>query len=125
MEKRDHSEVAMQSRAYTNLYNSRPELRGRVFAINNNSQNAIKGALNKAMGVLPGVADMAFIGFNGLIVWIEWKTQTGTQSKQQKEWEQKVTEMGHIYVIVRSEEEFLAVINKYDTEHKIHAQHAN
>lgn len=114
MEKRDHSEVAMQSRAYTNLWNSRPDLRGRVFAINNNSQNAIKGALNKAMGVLPGVADMAFVCNSGLIVWIEWKTPVGDQSPQQKEWEHTVTTLGHIYVIVRSEQEFLQIIHRYE-----------
>jgi len=111
---RDHSEVAIQSKAYVNLWNKRPELRGRVFAINNNSQNAIKGALNKSMGVLPGVADMAFIRPNGAILWIEWKTPTGSQSKQQIEWQQTVTQLGHEYVVVRSEQEFLSVIEKYN-----------
>lgn len=111
---RDHSEVAIQSKAYVNLWNNRPELRGRVFAINNNSQNAIKGALNKSMGVLPGVADMAFIRNNGHILWIEWKTPTGSQSKQQIEWELTVTSLGHEYVIVRNEQEFLSVIEKYN-----------
>jgi len=111
---RDHSEVAIQSRAYVNLWNKRPELRGRVFAINNNSQNSIKGALNKSMGVLPGVADMAFIRPNGKILWIEWKTPTGSQSKQQLEWQQIVSQLGHEYVVVRSEQEFLSVIEKYN-----------
>lgn len=119
MEKRDYSEVAMQSRAYTNLWNSRPDLRGRIFAINNNSQNAIKGALNKAMGVLPGVSDMAFVCDSGLIVWIEWKTATGDQSNQQKEWELTVTHLGHVYVIVRSEKEFLDIIHRYEGERAV------
>ncbi|MCZ4244940.1 hypothetical protein [Pedobacter punctiformis] len=114
MEFRDQSEVAIQSKAYVNLWNNRPDLRGRVFAINNNSQNSIKGALNKSMGVLPGVADMAFIRSNGAILWIEWKTQLGSQSKQQKEWEHTITQLGHEYVIVRSEDEFLSVIDKYN-----------
>ncbi|MCY1540746.1 hypothetical protein D9M68_764040 [compost metagenome] len=110
------SEATLQSKSFINLWNNRPDLRGRVFAINNNSQNAIKGVMNKAMGTLPGVADMAFIRENGKIVWIEWKIQSGTQNKPQKEWESIVTDLGHDYVIVRSEEEFLAIIEKY--EHK-------
>lgn len=114
MEKREKSEIKAQSDAFVNIWNNRPDLRGRIFAVNNNSENAIKGAFNKAMGVLPGVSDMGFICSNGGLVWIEWKTSTGTQSPAQKDWEKLVTSLGHIYVLVRSEEEFLAVIAKYE-----------
>jgi len=114
MEKRESAEVKLQSQAYTNIYNNRPDLRGRICAVNNNSENAIKGAMNKAMGVYSGVSDMFFVCDNGLIVWIEWKTQTGSQSKQQIEWQGLVEKLGHIYVIVRSEDEFLKVIELYE-----------
>lgn len=113
MEKRDPKEIAMQSAAFTNLWNERPDLRGRIFAINNNSQNAIKGAINKAMGVIPGVSDMAFLCSSGCIVWIEWKTEKGTQSKEQREWQSTISVLGHIYVIVRSEHEFRKLIDSY------------
>lgn len=112
MEKRDKSEIAMQSRAFTNLWNNRPELRGRVFTINNNSENSIKGAIMKAMGVIPGVSDQGYVIPNSM-AWIEWKTETGTQSKDQISFERLVVSMGHKYFIVRSEEQFLEVINKY------------
>jgi len=115
MEKRESQEIAIQSAAFTKLWNERPELRGRVFAINNNSQNAIKGAMNKAMGVLPGVSDMAYICPNGKIVWIEWKTDSGSQSQQQKLWEATVTSLGHTYVIVHSYSEFISVIDSHST----------
>jgi hypothetical protein len=105
-------ESQIQSKAFINLWNSRPELRRRVFAINNNSQNRIKGAINKAMGTVDGVADMAYL-IQGSVVWIEWKTQTGTQKPAQKEFQALVQSLGMTYVIVRSEEEFLAVINRY------------
>lgn len=114
MEKREKSEIKAQSDAFVNIWNNRPDLRGRIFAINNNSENAIKGAFNKAMGVLPGVSDMAFVCENGAIVWIEWKTSTGSQSSKQIEWERTVTALGHIYTLVRSEDEFLQVISKYE-----------
>ena len=102
----------MQSSAFLNLWNKRPELRGRVFAINNNSQNAIKGAMNRSMGVIAGVADMAYL-IQGSIVWIEWKTDTGRQSPEQKSFEQMVTRLGMRYYIVRSEVEFLEAINYF------------
>jgi hypothetical protein len=106
------TEIQLQSSAFLNLWNKRPELRGRVFAINQNSHNRIKGALNKSLGVMPGVADMAYL-IQGSIVWIEWKTETGRQSPEQKSFEQLVTRLGMRYYIVRSEVEFLEVINYF------------
>lgn len=64
------------------------------------------------MGTVDGVSDMAYL-IQGSVVWIEWKTQTGTQKPPQKEFQKLVETMGMLYVIVRSEEEFLAVINLY------------
>lgn len=106
------SEIQMQSKAFVNLWNARPDLRYRVFAINNNSQNGIKGAMNKAMGVVAGVADMCYLKPEGKVVWIEWKTEIGKQSTEQKEFERLCIQLGHEYVIVRNENEFLAVINQ-------------
>jgi len=105
------SEIQMQSKAFVNLWNARPDLRYRVFAINNNSQNGIKGAMNKSMGVVAGVADMCYLKPEGKVLWIEWKTEIGKQSNEQKEFEKVCRELGHEYVIVRSEDEFLQVIN--------------
>jgi len=105
------SEVKAQSKAFTNLWNARPDLRGRVFAINNNSVNGIKGAMNKAMGVVPGVADMCYLKTEGRTCWIEWKTDTGKQSEEQKRFEKICRSLGHEYHIVRNEEEFLKIIN--------------
>jgi len=105
------SEIQMQSKAFVNLWNTRPDLRYRVFAINNNSQNGIKGAMNKSMGVVAGVADMCYLKPEGKVVWIEWKTEIGKQSNEQKEFEKVCRQLGHEYVIVRSEDEFLSVLN--------------
>lgn len=104
------TEIQIQSLAFKKLWNNRPELRGRVFAINQNSHNRIKGSMNKSLGVLPGVSDMAYL-VNGSVVWIEWKTPDGRQSPDQKAFEQLVSRLGMRYVIVRSEVEFLEVIN--------------
>jgi len=109
-----YDELKMQSDAFTELWNTRPDLRGRLFTINNNSENAIKGALNKASGVLPGVSDQAFICRDGKTVWFEWKTPDGIQSPAQEAWDTLVTKLGHTYVIVRSEEEFFRAIEFFE-----------
>lgn len=105
------SEATLQSKAFTNLWNTRPDLRGRIFAINNNSVNGIKGAMNKAMGVMPGVADMCFLKSQGRTCWIEWKTPTGRQSPAQIKFQELCLLLGHEYWIVKSEDEFLKIIN--------------
>lgn len=112
---REQQEIAIQSKAYTKMYNERPHLRGRVFAVNNNSENAIKGAINKAMGVYPGVSDMLMMLPEGKWLCIEWKTETGYQSDGQKDWQKLAESLGNYYVIVRSESDFFAIIDKYDT----------
>jgi hypothetical protein len=104
------SEASIQSKAFQNLWNSRPDLRGRIFAINNNSVGGARGAMNKAMGVVAGVADMCFLKQDGKTCWIEWKTETGRQSPEQIKFQQLCLSLGHEYHIVRSEAEFLAVI---------------
>jgi hypothetical protein len=113
METREKSEIRAQSDAYQAVYNEFPYLRGRIFAINNNSENAIKGAMNKAMGVFEGVSDMCLVCQGGRVVWIEWKTTTGKQSKAQVSWQELVESLGHVYQIVRNESEFREVLNKY------------
>ena len=105
------NETATQAKAFQNLWNARPDLRGRIFAINNNSINGIKGAMNKAMGVIAGVADMCYLKPEGKTCWIEWKTDIGRQSPQQVTFEKLCRSLGHEYHIVRSEEEFLKIIN--------------
>ena len=104
------TEAQMQRKAFLNLWESRPDLRGRVFAINNNSVGGARGSMNKALGVVPGVADMCFLKPDGKTCWIEWKTEKEKQKPKQIEFEQLCISLGHEYHIVRSEAEFLNVI---------------
>lgn len=67
--------------------------------------------MNRAMGVIAGVADMCFLVECG-VIWIEWKTETGKQSPDQKQFEALVRSLGHQYYIVRNEIEFLNIINQ-------------
>lgn len=106
-------ELKLQARCFQWHWNTFPEERGLLHANNNNSENAIKGAMNRAIGVVPGVADTEYAAPTGLTVYIEFKTTAGMQSAVQKDFQQKVEARGHRYYIVRSEEEFKAIIYKY------------
>jgi hypothetical protein len=106
------TEIQMQSSSFQKLWNERPDLRGRLFAINNNSVSRIKGAMNRSMGVIPGVADMCLL-IQGGVVWIEWKTEDGRQSPDQRMFEALVSKLGHRYFIVRSDLEFREIIDMF------------
>jgi hypothetical protein len=109
------TEIQLQSSSFVKLWNERPDLRGRIFAINNNSVNRIKGAMNRSMGVIPGVADMVLLtrSEHGGVVWIEWKTPDGRQSKDQIQFQHLVESLGHRYFIVRSDLEFRDIVTKF------------
>ena len=83
-------------------------------------QRAITGRRLKAEGALPGAADLFFSfpssGKHGL--YIEMKTETGTQQATQQTFEQAVTAKGYGYVMPRSFEEFQAEIERYLSKHE-------
>lgn len=94
-----------------------PRLRGRLFAVpNGGRRDATTAAKLKAEGVVAGVADLILLKSNaryGALL-IEMKTPTGRQSESQKEWQQLISAEGeYLYVVVRSLDEFIAVVTDY------------
>lgn len=93
-----------------------PSMHHNLFAIpNGGRRDAIAGRRLKEEGVLAGVSDLIFLKRNrhyGALL-IETKTRKGTQRNSQKEWESKITEDGYKYVVVRSLDEFIKVVNDY------------
>lgn len=93
-----------------------PSMHHNLFAIpNGGRRDAITGRRLKEEGVLAGVSDLIFLKRNrhyGALL-IETKTRKGTQRNSQKEWESKITEDGYKYVVVRSLDEFIKVVNDY------------
>lgn len=93
-----------------------PKMSHNLFAIPNGSKrDPVTAAKLKAEGVLSGVADIIFLKpnrfYGGLL--IELKTPTGRQSENQKLWQNKITEDGYKYVIVRSLDDFKREIKSY------------
>lgn len=87
-----------------------------LYAIPNGSRrDAITGKLLKDEGVVRGVSDLNLDipnhFYHGLR--IEMKTPTGTQSKEQKEFQKEIESRGFKYVVCRSLNEFIKEITIY------------
>jgi hypothetical protein len=93
-----------------------PKMKHNLFAVPNGSKrDVIIGAKLKEEGVLAGVADLILLKSNrfyGALL-IEMKTTEGRQSDTQKEWQQKITNDGFKYVIVRSLEDFQREVKQF------------
>jgi hypothetical protein len=61
------------------------------------------------MGVLAGVSDLILI-LKNKVIFVELKTHKGIQSESQKEFESRVLEFGHYYILIRSLDEFKKLI---------------
>lgn len=77
-----------------------------------NSADGRSGNKARTMGVKKGIADWMYLRENGKIAWIELKTDTGTQSKEQKQFQSLCIYLGHEYHICRSIEDFICIIDK-------------
>ena len=76
-----------------------------VFSVpNGGTRNKIEAMTLKATGLLAGVSDLIFI--IDKVYFVELKTEIGTQSDKQKEFEQTVTNLGQEYIIIRSFNEY-------------------
>ena len=106
----EQTEARLQADCCQWFWNNYPNERQMLFHVNNKARNAIEGNKFKAMGVVKGVSDLVLILDQGKVIWIELKTATGNQLPAQKEFEQKVRARGHRYIIIRSLEEFRALI---------------
>ena len=93
-----------------------PAMRHNLFAVpNGGRRDAASGRRLKEEGVLAGVADLILLKSNrfyGALL-IEVKTEKGRQSGHQKEWESRITADGYKYVVVRSLDEFISVVEDY------------
>lgn len=109
----NYQELKIQSDIVLDFNHKYPQYRGLLFSINNNATDGKKGSINKSAGVVAGVSDMCLILTDMRVIWIEVKTSTGKQSENQIKWQSKVENINHIYIIVRSLEDFYKQISKW------------
>lgn len=64
----------------------------------------------KLMGMRRGVADLHLCFPNGKLVYVEFKTTTGTQKEEQKMFQKQVEALGFKYYVCRSLEEFKEIV---------------
>ena len=75
------------------------------FSVPNESSNVKEQMYKKSLGLIAGISDLIVITKNE-VIFVEVKTQTGRQSKKQKEFQSKVETLGYKYLLVRSLEDF-------------------
>ena len=104
------TEEQFQQYCFTWFWNEYPAYRQMVFHIDNNSVNAIVGAKKRSMGVTKGISDFIFVCGNRTIYFVELKLPGRGQKREQKTFEAKLREFGHIYIIINTFEEFKRIV---------------
>lgn len=82
---------------------------------NGGKRNAIEAAKFKQMGVRAGFPDLILLVPNKFYTFcgIELKAKNGRQSEHQKEYQREFERIGAKYVVVRSLDEFISIIDEY------------
>lgn len=97
--------------SHTKIHSTYPE-RQRLYCVYNNSVNTKEGNKMRSMGVRKGIADLEYIQDDGKTHYIELKTETGTQSQEQIEFQELCVKLNVPYSICRSYSEFWAIIGR-------------
>lgn len=75
-----------------------------------NSETGKSGNKARTMGVKKGISDWQWMRENGKSCWIELKTDEGTQSVEQRQFEALCRRIGHEYYICRDYYQFWDII---------------
>ena len=111
-----NDEHKIQSAAFKWYRLQYPKMVHNLFAIPNAAKRTSRvGAYMKEEGLLPGVADVVLMKSNRFYgaCFFEFKTPKGRQSDLQKDWQQKITNDGYKYVVVRSLDDFMREVKQY------------
>lgn len=116
LKKSNKSEDRILSDFHLWMWETYPDLRRLCFHPNNEANlGPLVGAMNKAKGVVAGVADYVMLvprsGFHGLC--IEFKVLGGAQSDKQQDFEAKVKGQGYRYEIAYSTEQAIQIWQEY------------
>ena len=112
------SESSIQAQCYVWFNNNyclkSHENRAVMFSVPNESNSQQQKFVN--IGLLRGVSDTIIVLPNK-VLFVEFKTEKGYQSEFQKDFQERVTKLGHEYYIIRSLEQFKQLINEIQTTH--------
>lgn len=103
------TEIQLHSECFLWHWNTYVNERGLLCYNLNNSANKIQGNQNKALGLIKGRSDMVYYK-NGKAIMIEFKTENGIQSNEQKQWQKMITENNFEYHIIRTLDQFKKII---------------
>lgn len=102
---------ALQSECFQWHWNTYPDDRYLVHANNNNSVNRAKGTMDKAIGVVRGVSDLEYFK-NRVLYGFEIKVDEDYQKPHQKLFQKAIEREGGKYYIIRSLEQYQAIVNE-------------
>ena len=114
---RKQEEAVLQAKCFQWCWNEFPETRRLLFHVENERSdgNKLEGARRVAMGLVAGVSDLILLmprgRWHGLC--IEMKTPKGDQREKQQTWQALVEKQGYRYEIIRTEEDFRALLVEY------------
>lgn len=113
----NHEEADIQSEFFSQVKLFFPRIPDKLlFAVpNGGSRNKLEAINLKRQGTKSGVADVILLipkgGFASLC--LEFKTKTGKQSDEQKEFQKQAENCGNKYVVVRSVKEAIEKMREY------------
>ena len=113
---RSHEESRIQQACVRWFRLQYPRLARLLMAVpNGGGRSKVEAAIMKGEGVTAGASDLLLLVPSGGCPYlcIEMKTPKGRQSPAQKEWQDEVEKAGGRYVLCRSLEEFMNVVNTY------------
>lgn len=105
------TEEQLQAKCTQWFWNEFISLRRTLFHVDNNSWNAIIGAKKRALGVCKGPSDLVFVCYDK-VIFMECKVGNNKQMPEQIDFQNKVEDLRHEYVIFRTFEEFRSIILK-------------
>jgi len=105
------NELKLQQDCFKWFHNTFPHLRGTLWKVENERKRSkYEQMIAKSTGLVSGVSDLNMV-HQGTFYALELKTQTGKQSKTQKQWQQTIQNQKGIYLIAKNLQEFQAIIN--------------
>lgn len=88
-----------------------------VHVPNGGARSRAEGGIFKALGVVPGVADILIIPQGGIAHWLEVKPEGRTQSESQKAFQGVMIALGCPYAVVRSVDQADTMLKQWGIIH--------